>query len=468
MIVPERSSAPGDPAAVAPSEVHGAGRLSTLVTLAEALAAVEALLRRFIRFSDPAQPVAITLWIALTYIWPQFETLIYLVITSAVKGSGKTRLFDVLAELVPSPWRVVRPSEAVTYRRLDRDHPTLLLDEYDTIFGDRSGQFEGIRAIFNSGNRRGTTVSRAVAKGKGFDLVDFDICSPKALAGIGPLPDTVADRAIVIRMTRRAPGEQVERLRSRNLRVLAEPIRDALAHHLGELDLSGTEPEMPAVLGDRATDGWEPLIAIADAAGGPWPDRSRRAAAILSADGVAADESPGLTVLADIRTVFAERRVNRLWTDELLGALIAIEESPWGDLRGRPLMPTQLAKLLKPFGIGPKGVRKGEEVKRGYDATDFADAWTRYLPARDADLPPESRYARYSRYTDVGRAEYERGRLDGPVAGVAPVAPVADQPEVWQADRSLGEPTDAEAIAAAWGMSVETDYPRSAWDVTDV
>ncbi len=201
-------------------------------TLDATLTAVEELLCRFVHFSDPAQPVAITLWIALTYLWAQFETRIYLVVTSAVKQSGKTRTFDVLEwRLIPAPWRAVRPSEAVTFRRLDRDHPTLLLDEYDTVFADRSGQFEGIRAIFNSGNRRGTKVSRAVAKGKGFELVDFDIYSPKALAGIGPLPDTITDRAIVIRMSRRAPGEPLARLRSKALQALAAPIQKALAYH---------------------------------------------------------------------------------------------------------------------------------------------------------------------------------------------------------------------------------------------
>jgi Protein of unknown function (DUF3631) len=474
--IPAESLPPDDQAVERPAE---------LARLNETLTAIEGLLCRFIHFTDPAHAAAITLWIALTHTPAQFETLIYLVITSAVKQSGKTRLFDVLEELVPSPWRVVRPSEAVTFRRIDRDHPTLLLDEYDTIFGDRSGQFEGIRAIFNSGNRRGTKVSRAMAKGKGFELVDFDIFSPKALAGIGPLPDTVADRAIVIQMSRRARGEAVERLQSRRFRPLAEPLRTALSRSLQGLDLSRAEPEIPDALGDRAADGWEPLLAIADAAGGDWPRRARAAAITLNAEGAAVDESHGITLLADIRTVFAQRAIDRLWTADLIEALVAIEESPWGDIRGRSVTPTYLARLLRPFGIGPKPVRRGEAVKRGYDADQFEDTWRRYLPDQGStDVPPASRYDRYGRYTDQDESESESRPQRGSVAGVTPVA---DQPGVWHRDGDalsrvpepewLGitpmvpspqGPPDAQEIAAAWGISIEADYPRSAWDTTDV
>ena len=46
---------------------------------------------------------------------------------------------------------------------------------------------------------------------------DFDVFCPVALAGIGTLPDTITDRAIVVTMRRRASGETVEKLRRRQL-----------------------------------------------------------------------------------------------------------------------------------------------------------------------------------------------------------------------------------------------------------
>jgi hypothetical protein len=380
--------------------------------LAATLEEVEGLLTRFVHFSDPAHAVAITLWIALTHCWEQFETLIHLILASAVKQSGKTRTFDVLEWLVPSPWRCERPSEAVVFRRIDRDHPTLMLDEYDAVFGDRGSQQEGLRAILNSGNRRGTYVSRVQPRGSSFDLVDFDIFCPKALAGIGDLPDTVVDRSIVIPMVRRAPGEPIERMRLKTTKALAAPIYESLGHHLGRLDLADVEPPIPDELGDRAADGWEPLLAIADAAGGSWPDRARRAAVIIHGASVPVDESRGITLLGDLRSIFTDRDVERLWTADVIEALVAIEESPWGDVRGKEVTPTYLAKLLRPFGIKPKPIRIGEEVQRGYFREDLTDAWSRYLPQ-------ETRYTRNTRYTEPD-PDTEAGV---PVTPVTPVTP---------------------------------------------
>ncbi len=229
----------------------------------------------------------------------------------------------MIEELVPKAWRAVRPTEAVTFRRIDRDHPTLLLDEYDTVFNDRAS-YEGLRAIFNAGNRRGTTVTRTVANGHGYDLVDFEVWCPKALAGIGPLPDTVTDRAIVVHMARRAPGEPIERLYLSELPKLAEPIRDGLAANLRDRTLT-VRPVVPAELNDRAADGWEALLAIAEAAGGSWLPRARAAAVALSSDGVADDENLAIMLLNDIRAVFRVADAAQLWTVELLDALTEIQ-----------------------------------------------------------------------------------------------------------------------------------------------
>lgn len=70
--------------------------------------------------------------------------------------------------LVPSPFRVVIPSEAVVYTVLSqRPRPTLLLDEADAIFGPRTAErYEGVRAVLNSGNRTGTPVLRVKLDGK--------------------------------------------------------------------------------------------------------------------------------------------------------------------------------------------------------------------------------------------------------------------------------------------------------------
>jgi len=153
---------------------------------------VQAFLRRYVVLTD-AQATAVVLWAAHTHAIDAFEVTPFLAITSPEKRCGKTRLLDVLELLVANPWRAVMPSEAVVYRKIAADAPTLMLDETDAIFNTKNTNTEPLRALLNAGNRRGTSVPRCV--GPTQQVVNFEVFGPKALAGIGLLPDTVADRS---------------------------------------------------------------------------------------------------------------------------------------------------------------------------------------------------------------------------------------------------------------------------------
>lgn len=351
-------------------------------SLGATLEAARAFNCRYVHFANAQQAIAVTLWEAHTHAVDAAECSPFLAITAAEMRSGKSRTLDVLSCLTARPWRAIVPSDAVLFRKIDRDRPTLLLDEADTIFGRKAGEYEGLRAILNAGNRRGTSVPRVVPEGKTMTLVEFSVFCPKAIAGIGTLPATVADRAIPIRMTRRARGERLEKFRERDAEALARPIREALAYHTAALlgGLRDSRPAVPDELDDRAQDSWEPLLAIADAAGGSWPAAARRAAVDLHASRDADDESLGVLLLHDVRRVFTERDTDRLTTADLLGELLRIEESPWADMRGRPLGPHGLARLLRSYDIAPRVLRIGSATPRGYTADSFADAFTRYLP----------------------------------------------------------------------------------------
>jgi hypothetical protein len=170
--------------------------------------------------------------------------------------------------------------------------------------------------------------------------------------------------------------------RFRDAEEAARPIREALAAWAAARieALRDARPDIPDELDDRAADGWEPLLAIADAAGRDWPTRARSAALALSLGDSREDDSLGVRLLADIRDIFEERRADRLATAELVAALNALEEAPWGDLRGRPLDGRRLARLLRPFGIAPNVIRLPDgTVVRGYDRVRFMDEWGRYL-----------------------------------------------------------------------------------------
>ena len=144
--------------------------------------------------------------------------------------------------------------------------------------------------------------------------------------------------------------------------------------------LADTLPALPVELDDRAADGWEPLLAIADLAGEGWPERARRAALALSTGEDREDDSLGVQLLADVQAVFEEQRADRLTSADLVAALLAREEAPWGDLRGRALDTRRLARMLRPYGVRPHNVRIGTSQAKGYALEDFADAFARYTP----------------------------------------------------------------------------------------
>lgn len=234
----------------------------------------------------------------------------------------------------------------------------------------------------NTGHRRGGKYSCCGKKDDDFTPQDFSTFCPKALAGIGRLPDTIEDRAIQIRLRRAAPGELPERFRRRNTEVEVKALRENIKSWCSEIlpQLPEARPDLPNELTDRQQDAVEPLLAIADAAGGDWPRISRSAVVDLCTEGRKTDESIGFQLLSDIRQIFNTRGVDRLPSGELAATLATIETSPWCEFtNGRPLNAAKLARLLKPYGIGPEVTRIGEKTPRCYLRTSFEDAFKRYL-----------------------------------------------------------------------------------------
>ncbi len=370
--------------------------------LARVLSEVEVFVRRFIFFRSDHQVCAVVLFIAHTHCVASADATPYLHVTSPEKQSGKSRLLEVIELLVSKPWRAVETTESALFRKVSTDQPTLLLDEVDAIFKRDAKHFQGLRAMLNAGHRQGTRVPRSVGQGSQWRAEKFDVLSAKVLAGIGNIPDTIADRSIRIELARRAHGEIVERFRYRDARQQAIPIFDRLAKALGAGDLERLKvarPLIPASLDDRAADGWEPLLAIADLAGGQWPDRARDSATALNVLKSADEEdSYGVRLLRDIAAVFRERNTVFLPTRDLMEALIEIETSPWPawwqhDFKREAFnaVAAKLAQILKPYGILPKKRRQGLANVRGYHIDDFAEASSRYLnsPMRIPD--PEQR-----------------------------------------------------------------------------
>ena len=147
--------------------------------------------RKFVVLTEE-QAAALALWIAHTHAFEAADSTPYINVRSAEKRSGKTRLLEALALLVARPWSTGRVTTSVLMRRIERDHPTLLLDESDAAFKGEHEYAEALRGMLDVGHRRGGMVSVSVARGRDFDARDFEVYCPKAIAGIGRLPDTVA------------------------------------------------------------------------------------------------------------------------------------------------------------------------------------------------------------------------------------------------------------------------------------
>ena len=352
--------------------------------IARLLDELAAQVRRFVVLGDP-EAATIALWVAHTHVHDAFDYSPYLAVLSPVKRSGKTKLLSVLELVVARPWRVVMPSEAVLYRKIARDHPTLLLDEVDAIWqsGKRNENHEPLRALLNAGNEVGTIVPRCSGP-RGDVLREFATFCPKALAGIGMLPDTVLDRSIVIAMKRRARREPVERFRRRDVAAEIEPLREALAAW-GEAaadSLAGARPALLEELDDRALDAWEPLLAIADLAGDEWARRARSAARSISGGGDRQDDSLGVQLLVDLRRVFDRHDRDRLATTTILDELHADDEGPWlayGRDR-KPVSAAQVGRLLRPFKVRSRPIRLVDgSVAKGYLRESFEAEWERYV-----------------------------------------------------------------------------------------
>lgn len=365
----------------------------TLVTLpsgsvpngATVLDELVSMLCRFVAFPSRSAAVAVALWTAHTHCLAAFDSSPRLALLSPEPQSGKTRTLELLDHLADRPMFTTNTTVAVLARGLDAGtFATVLLDEADTVFGSRAKGDEELRGLLNSGHRRGATYMRMVGEGTSMDAKAFSTFSAVTLAGLGDLPETVMQRAVVIRMRRRAPHETVEPFRRRQHTPMLEELRDRLstwtAARFGAIEQRW--PAMPEGVTDRPADVWEPLLAIADEAGEHWPATARAACLELLAAAETVDSgSLGVRLLSDLRHVWRDAGdPDGMHTDALLRELLALEDAPWSDLRGKPLDHRGLGRRLRTYGIASKSVRVGEVARKGYRREQLWDAWSRYLP----------------------------------------------------------------------------------------
>ncbi len=347
---------------------------------------VEAFLGRFVVYPSEHEHLAHALWIAHTWFMDAWESTPRIAFLSPEPASGKSRALEVTEPLVPRPVHAVNTTPSYLFRKVadEAGPPTILYDEIDTVFGPRAKDNEDIRGMLNAGHRKGAMAGRCVVRGNVISTEELAAYCAVALAGLDDLPDTLMTRSVVVRMRRRSSGERVEPWRLRVNGPAAQALGDRLRDWSNETcdQLNGQWPVMPEGIEDRDADIWEALLAVADLAGGDWPERARVTAVTLVTHSQGRAMSLGVLLLRDLRKVFTDANTERLATEEILKGLTAMDESPWGDLRGKPLDARGLSRRLSKYDadIKPKVLRVGDTSVRGYEVAEFHDLWDRYLP----------------------------------------------------------------------------------------
>ncbi len=360
----------------------------------ELLNDVRAFVTKYVWFSSDYHAVVVALWIAHTWTVNAFYTTPRLILDSAEPGSGKTRVLELLALLCHSAKLTLSTTTAALYRRIaaaaddDRSPPTVLQDESDAIFGKSTNpQTEDLRALYNAGYKRGATVDRCEGDAKNMRVREFPVFAPVALAGLaGKMPDTITTRAVTLHMRRRRPGDYVAEYRERDAKLHATPLSDRLELWASQTndELANARPAMPDGVRDRAAEVWEPLLAIADHAGGHWPESAREACHHFVVDHAGEDEkmSLGQRLLRDLKALLEAEEVTAMWSSDIVSKLVSDPESEWRDLWGKALDQRRLAKELNRYGVRSKDIRFGPAKNKGYaieGLNGLGQAWAHWL-----------------------------------------------------------------------------------------
>ena len=320
--------------------------------------------------------IALALFILHTYTHDAADVSPLLCLRSPEKQCGKTTLLDLLSVLVRRPLQASHTTMASLFRITEKYRPTLLIDECDTFL---QGNDE-LRGILNSGHTRSGGVLRC--EGENNDARRFSTWAPKALALIGTLHPTLADRAIIISMRRKLKTEKTERFRLGRPEDFAE-LRSRCQRWADDnmVELRDKDPSISSAMNDRAADNWRAMLAIADLAEGGWPSQAREAIkSVANTDD--SEETAGIMLLEDIRKLFKNENELFLSSEDIVSALVQMEERPWPEFgrTGRPITTRRVSRLLKPFGIKPYvKTPTGKTSRRGYGLGDFGEAFAAYL-----------------------------------------------------------------------------------------
>ncbi|MGZ4524851.1 MAG: DUF3631 domain-containing protein [Mycobacterium sp.] len=373
----------------------GAGYQDAPALGASVLDLVHGFTRKFLALPDEHAYTAHTLWMPHCWLIDCWTRTPRLLLVSPEPNCGKTTALEITQCFVPRAGDelVSNLTEAALYQSIEDTinekggRPTILHDQLDKLFGNAEyGKIRNAKVenIIESGFQRSGTIQRKM-NGR---ATPFNVYAPMALAGamdLSYVPDAIVSRSITIRLQRALPGEVQKRWKQRTYAPQAEPLCWLLRLWIELVHGYAHEhqPDIPAELSNRDTDKWEPLLTVADLAGGRWPELARVACVASVAGWEATAPSEGMQVLWAINAIFDELLVDRIHTETLMPELSA-RGFRWA---ARPIRESSLilARLLRPYGVAPRSVRIGPKSIRGFKREWFEDGWLRYPPPPDPE-----------------------------------------------------------------------------------
>lgn len=349
------------------------------------LEVIDRFIRRFIILPNESDYTIVTLWITHTYFTDRIKSTPRLALISPEYGCGKSRVLEVLESLCFRGEKLDHYTRSYLMRTVDQVRketgkpPTLLVDEVDSKWSQKTEEGEAMRAFVNTGYRDkgyyGITEG-----GDSKKPTKFRTFAPIAMAGKGEvLPESVMSRSIVIRIQKRKGEESIEDFLTDSVAFEAEEIREGIESWSDYQSQAIAEINPLISVRDREKELWLPLFKIAELGGQEWRER------VLDALKNHLDSKGGDPIsrerqlLTDIRKVW-NMGADKMRSAHLVSALISIPDSEWATFNfGKPLNDKAMAKRLRPYGITSKNLRFGSDTYKGYVFPEIAKAFETYL-----------------------------------------------------------------------------------------
>jgi hypothetical protein len=343
------------------------------------------------KWAPPNDAVAdlIILWCAGCHMTDQEMRLLFmsyprLFVGTKGPGAGKSTLLRLLAGpingqsdgLAPRGEWTSDPSAPSLRALLHGQRAAIFLDQADTKQGN--GDFPAeTKTILLQGYMKGATVTRGGNTNTG-KVNRYRVDGPICMAGLWdaflsmPNMDDVRSRTLMLLCGKRRPTHKLERLDWRDDAPTLQGHHDALAAWAETVkhEVAAARPSMEG-FDDRERDITEPLIAVADAAGGDWPERARNAVRVVcrgATDEMTKPEprNPFEVLMRDLGLVWAPEE-DRLPTREIVERLRELPNSAWSRFRTPQDAGRELVKILRPEGVEPSTFRMPQsDPVKGY------------------------------------------------------------------------------------------------------